>query len=1174
MRLARLDLIRFGRFTDRSVELPRAECDLHVLYGPNEAGKSTALTAIEDLLYGINDRSPYSFLHPYRAMRLGAVLENAEGRLEFRRRKGSGSTVLGPDDLPLPNGETDIARLLGNAERTFFATMFNLGHERLSDGGREILAAEGDVGRTLFSAGTGLSGLHGILKDLEQEADGIWGPRKAKNRRFHQAKERFDEARKSLNAHTLSVADYLQAEKAFENADENHRAIDGEHHTAAKELRKLERIRRVHAAIRRRNEVMEEITALGDVPKLPEDASEILAEAERSELKAQTRFGTLSTDLENTERELESLGYDRNLVQRADEIRELHELRIEIRNERNDLPKRRMELEEAERDLGRLANELGWDDPDADRLIRRIPDRPRLSAAREHLGQRGGQFAALRSARREREEAAAALAELEKQLEELGEAADTTALGAALAEIREEGGSEDHLRWRRERIEGNGRHIERLRRDMNPAVSDDVDLRDLRVPPRAIVQDHRDRSHGNEAGLREARRNLRDARRQLVLQRENAELQARDEGIEPPEEVDRLRTFRDDLWELVRVRYVDGTPITGEQERRYGRYLEALPESYGTAVRNADQAADRRFDKAEAAGRLAELARAIRDQEAVVRGHQAEERELEEEQLALGRAWRTLWEGLPIEPGSPEVMLIWLENREKIVTATEQQHRDTEEFRFLEERQRELRSRLVSELAALGEDGASLGERPMSVLGEFAGEIDRKHRDRARQAMEIREAARHARSRLAGKKRDLERAEADWSAWRTAWEAALSELGLPTAADVGAVAAQIGLIDGMREVAVRIGEIRDKRISTIERDIGDYVRKVRKAIAEFAPDLADTETDEAVLTIEERLEKAQDLHGRHKDRAETAASLRKRIEEIERERKEAWASVQPLKRAAGEDGICGLKSAIECSDRRRSLDRELAGICEMLRRDGDGLPTETLAEECRDTDIDGLMARQGALEDELRILGEKRDEAAELRFRARAELDRLDSNDGAARAAADQQEAVTSMSEAAAHYARLRTSAILLRWAIDRFRREKQGPLLKRAGELFRILTLGSFERLGIQFDNRDDMLLTGVRPTGEEVPVSGLSSGTEDQLFLALRMAAVEDYLGKAPALPFVADDLFINFDPDRSAAGFEILGRLAQRTQVLFLTHHAHLVDTARDMFGNDLHIESLGG
>ena len=58
----------------------------------------------------------------------------------------------------------------------------------------------------------------------------------------------------------------------------------------------------------------------------------------------------------------------------------------------------------------------------------------------------------------------------------------------------------------------------------------------------------------------------------------------------------------------------------------------------------------------------------------------------------------------------------------------------------------------------------------------------------------------------------------------------------------------------------------------------------------------------------------------------------------------------------------------------------------------------------------------------------------------------------------------------------------------------------------------------------------------------------------------SIEDYLARAQALPFVADDLFINFDDDRAAAGFRLLGQLAEKTQVLFFTHHQHLVDIAK--------------
>ena len=136
MRLGRLDLIRYGHFTDRSFDLPADKSDVHIICGPNEAGKSTALAAIEDLLFGIPMHSPYNFLHDYASMRIGAVLENGSESLEVLRRKGNKDTLLGPDGSPVPGGESVLMPYLAGADRSFFERMFNLDHVRLEDGGR------------------------------------------------------------------------------------------------------------------------------------------------------------------------------------------------------------------------------------------------------------------------------------------------------------------------------------------------------------------------------------------------------------------------------------------------------------------------------------------------------------------------------------------------------------------------------------------------------------------------------------------------------------------------------------------------------------------------------------------------------------------------------------------------------------------------------------------------------------------------------------------------------------------------------------------------------------------------------------------------------------------------------------------------------------------------------
>jgi uncharacterized protein YhaN len=81
----------------------------------------------------------------------------------------------------------------------------------------------------------------------------------------------------------------------------------------------------------------------------------------------------------------------------------------------------------------------------------------------------------------------------------------------------------------------------------------------------------------------------------------------------------------------------------------------------------------------------------------------------------------------------------------------------------------------------------------------------------------------------------------------------------------------------------------------------------------------------------------------------------------------------------------------------------------------------------------------------------------------------------------------------------------------------------------------------------------------GEAVAVDGMSDGTADQLFLALRLAGLEHYLDANEAMPFVVDDILITFDDERAAAALQALCALSARTQVIFFTHHRHLLELA---------------
>ncbi len=153
MKLLKLLLQAYGPFTAKTVDFSTGPVDLHLIYGPNEADKSSG------------------------DMRIGGIfLTQAGERVGFVRRKGKGATLsrlnveTEQPDATLPMAGTYELELTGGMNRGEFEAMFGLNHARLREGGRVLLLGEGDVGTALFEASAGTGGIATLLATLENDA--------------------------------------------------------------------------------------------------------------------------------------------------------------------------------------------------------------------------------------------------------------------------------------------------------------------------------------------------------------------------------------------------------------------------------------------------------------------------------------------------------------------------------------------------------------------------------------------------------------------------------------------------------------------------------------------------------------------------------------------------------------------------------------------------------------------------------------------------------------------------------------------------------------------------------------------------------------------------------------------------------------------------------------------
>jgi uncharacterized protein YhaN len=100
------------------------------------------------------------------------------------------------------------------------------------------------------------------------------------------------------------------------------------------------------------------------------------------------------------------------------------------------------------------------------------------------------------------------------------------------------------------------------------------------------------------------------------------------------------------------------------------------------------------------------------------------------------------------------------------------------------------------------------------------------------------------------------------------------------------------------------------------------------------------------------------------------------------------------------------------------------------------------------------------------------------------------------------------------------------------------------------------------------------LRTDQTPVSIEGMSDGSRDQLYLALRIAALDQYLEKHEPMPLILDDLLITFDDNRATAILPQLAALSRRTQIFLFTHHDHLVELCcRTLGENSFHLHRLG-
>jgi uncharacterized protein YhaN len=171
------------------------------------------------------------------------------------------------------------------------------------------------------------------------------------------------------------------------------------------------------------------------------------------------------------------------------------------------------------------------------------------------------------------------------------------------------------------------------------------------------------------------------------------------------------------------------------------------------------------------------------------------------------------------------------------------------------------------------------------------------------------------------------------------------------------------------------------------------------------------------------------------------------------------------------------------------------------------------------------------------------------------ELDELARSTAVADAAVHLESSQTRLAECVAEWQTLTAARALIADTLARYERERQPAVLSRAEKMFERVTDGHYPNLVIA-----DGEVRVIDQAGRQLSTVDLSRGTAEQLYLCVRFGLAAEFASHTP-LPFVMDDVLVNFDPERTAAMAAVLAELADSHQVLLFSCQPASVATMVD-------------
>ena len=1158
MRLKRLDLKAFGPFTDQTLEFNSEEPGLHIIFGPNEAGKSSSLRALKALLYGFHQQTPDNFLHNYDQLLVGGCLENSAGEeIIFQRRKKRIGDVIDEAGNPLDLGV--LAPFLHGVEPEIFESLYGIDHDMLVRGGEEILAQKGEVGQALFAAGAGISSLREVIDQLEKEAVDLF---KAAGQlpEINKAVKRFKELQKEAKAASLSSKDWKDHQKARESAKDERASLEKERGHKDTELHRLDRLKQAIPELASLKSWQDQLLALEKVILLPPGFAERHQQVSQEMREARQQLQKDTDRQGKREEKRKAISFNKDLLNQAERVDDFHQRLGEYRKGQKDRPERNGMRISLRREAARLLKQVR-----PDLTLEEVETLRSVLAKKRTVQTLSSQYEAINQqltlAQKQGKAAEQERKDVEKGLAVMPEAKEPQSLLQAVKLAQKAGDVDAQLEKSRNDVELNKKEclVELKRIGLWSGCL--AALMELSLPLSETVQQF----ENSYSEIADERREIEKDRKndEKNLKNARAEIKKVEYAGEVPseEELAQTREIREQGWQLLRRQWLDQEDVT-EESQSYDSE-QPLSEAYEVYVEQADLIADRLRREADRVANAAALRAQVETLQEALAENDRDKEAFDLRARKFYEDWIRVWHPVGITPLSPKEMSGWLAEMDKLRFKVGDIFKKELKIGRDVKRRKDLKQAVQKELNSMGEEGTPAGKElgPVLILADTVLERIAGQKTDLEKLKERQEKAEKAFHQA---EEDLKTAQEALSRWQEQWRKALLGLGLK---DEVSTLEAIDLIETLQSCFGKLKEADDlkKRIDGIDRDAAKLEKEVKALLEKVAPDMLAFPLDQVILQLRTMLNQAQKDGTLYDKLSEELDSLQEEVSAAKKTLQSANEQMDELLRIAKCEKSEELAAVIGKFTEYQRVQEKISDTEAILAKIGAGVQLEELTRQAAEVNADELP---GLIESLRRDIKEKINpeivRISEVIGEENIKLAAMDGSAKAAETAEEMEQELARIRRLAERYALLKLASKILQQEIECYREEHQNPVLKIASGYFNDLTTGSFAGLRTDVDDKGEPILVGVRPDNLRLTVEKMSSGTRDQLFLALRLATLEWRLETSESMPFIVDDILINFDDDRSKATLTVLADLSKKNQVILFTHHRQIVEEANSIKG----------